>query len=125
MREDRTSPPYGTWLLALASVAGLVASIVYFFWPGGGIEGTAGVVLVMGTVALMVLASLAMAIWPAMARWLRGVLLFLVLLDIVGTGFAAYMLEAWWIVGAMVVALIGWIIHLAADPAPRRVTVTA
>lgn len=125
MRDDGSSPPYGTWLLALASVVGLVASSMYFFSPGDGIAGTAGVILVMVTLALMVLASLAMAIWPAMARWLRGLLLFLILLDIVGTGFAGYMLEAWWIVGAMAVALVAWIIHVAADPAPRRVTVTA
>jgi hypothetical protein len=31
------------------------------------------------------------------------------------------MLDAWWLVGAMAVALIGWIIHVAADPAPQRV----
>jgi len=125
MREDGSSPAYGTWLLDLASVVGLGASIAYFLWPGDGIAGTPGVILVMVTLALMVLASLALSIWPAMARWLRGVLLFLILLDIVGTGFAGYMLEAWWIVGAMAVALIAWIVHVAADPAPRRITAIA
>ena len=49
----------------------------------------------------------------------------LILLDIAGTGVASYMLEAWWLVGAMALALVGWIVHLAADPAPRRVAAHA
>ncbi len=82
-------------------------------------------VLVVVSTALMVLAAGSLTLWPAMPRWLRGVLMVLILLDVFGTGLASYMLEAWWLVGAMALALIGWIVHLAADPAPRALSAQA
>ncbi len=121
MSERSARAGFGTWILLLGALIGLAEAVFDYFWTGNGVHGTAGVVLVIGTMALMVLAAGALAIWPAMPRWLRGVLLFLILLDIFGSGFASYMLEAWWLVGAMVLAFVGWIIHLAADPAPRPV----
>jgi hypothetical protein len=36
----------------------------------------------------------------------------LLILGIVGTGFAAYMLEAYWLVALMVLCLIGWLIQV-------------
>jgi quinoprotein glucose dehydrogenase len=116
---------YGTWILLLGALIGLAEAIFDYFWTGNGIHGTAGVVLVIVTIALMVLAAGALALWPAMPRWLRGILLFLILLDIFGSGFAAYMLEAWWLVGAMALALAGWIVHLTVDPVPRRIPAPA
>lgn len=121
MSESSARAGFGTWILLLGAVIGLAEAVFDYFWTGNGIHGTAGVLLVIVTMALMALAAAALAIWPAMPRWLRGILLFLILVDIFGSGFASYMLEAWWLVGAMALALVGWIIHLAADPAPRRV----
>ena len=103
---------YGGWLLLLGSLIGLGAALFDYFWTGNGIHGTAGALLVIVTNALIVLASGALLRWPEMPRWLRAILLFLVLVDICGTGFAAYMLEAWWHVGAMALALIGWIVRV-------------
>ena len=125
MSENTERAGYGTWILLLGALIGLAEAIFDFFWTGNGIHGTAGVVLVIVSTALMVLAAGALTLWPAMPRWLRGVLLFLILLDVFGTGVASYMLEAWWLVGAMALALIGWIVHLAADPAPRVLPVQA
>ena len=125
MSENTARAGYGTSILLLGALIGLAEAIFDYFWTGNGIHGTAGVVLVIVSAALMVLAAGALTLWPAMPRWLRGVLLFLILLDVFGTGLASYMLEAWWLVGAMALALIGWIVHLAADRAPRRVPAPA
>ena len=121
MSERAARAGIGTWILLAGALIGLAEAIFDFFWTGNGIHGTAGALLVVVTIALMFLASGALALWPAMPRWLRGILLFLILLDIFGSGFASYMLEAWWLVGAMGLALIGWVVHVAADPTPRRV----
>ena len=116
---------YGTGLLLLGSLIGLGAALFDFFWTGNGIHGTDGALLVIVTTALMVLATVALLIWPETPRWIRAILLVLILLDICGTGFAAYMLEAWWEVGAMALALVGWIVRVAGGsignrPAPAQ-----
>ncbi len=103
----------------LGSLIGLGAALFDYFWTGNGIHGTPGALLVVITITLMFLAAAALTFWPTMPRWLRGILLFLILLDIGGTGFAAYMLGAWRVLGAMALALLGWIVHLAADTAPH------
>ncbi len=119
MYEKQAPVGYGIWIVLLGALIGLAEAIFDYFYTGNGIHGTAGVLLVIFSVALMFLAAGALALWPAMPRWLRGTLLFLIVLDIFGSGFASYMLEAWWQVGAMALALVGWIVHLAADSARR------
>jgi len=115
----------GTWVVLLGALIGLAEAIFAYFWTGNGIHGTAGVLLMIASTALMLLAAGALVLWPAMPRWLRGILLFLILLDIFGSGFAAYMLEAWWLVGAMALALVGWIVRLAFEPTPGFAPVQA
>jgi quinoprotein glucose dehydrogenase len=116
---------FGMGLLVLSGLVAFGIAVFNYFWTGNGIHGTAGALLVAISSALMFLAAGAIAIWPAMARWLRGLLLFLILLDIAGTGVAGYMLEAYWLVGATAAALVFWVVHLAADPSPRLATRTA
>ena len=67
----------------------------------------------------MLVASLLMAFGVLKLRWLRTVVDVLLVLGIVGTAFAAYMLEADWLVALMAVALIGWLVHIFAG-SPRR-----
>ncbi len=120
MAANSARPAFGAWLLCLAALIGLGICVFAYFSTGNGIHGTAGVLLVIVSTALMLLAALAISIWPAMWVWLRGLLLVLIALDIVGSGFAGYMLDDWWLVGAMALATIGWLAYLAADPARRR-----
>ncbi len=112
---------YGVWLLTLASLAGLALSIFNYFWTGNGIHGTPGALLAVISSALMVLATIALMLWPDMPRWLHITLVVLIALDLAGTAFAAYMLDAYWVVGAMAAALVGWVLHLTADPSPHDV----
>ena len=125
MTEISARGVFGLRLLILAAVVAFAIALFNFFWPGNGIHGTAGALLVVISSVLMLLAAGAMMIWPVMSRWLRGLLLVLILLDIAGTGIAAYMLEAYWLVGAMAAALVFFVIHLAADPHPRLTTQAA
>ena len=109
---------FGTWLLAASIAVSLALAIFNYVWHGNGIHGTAGSLLVVISTALMLAAFIATAAWP-MARWLRNVLIVLIALDIVGTGFAAYMLEAYLVVAAMLVAAVG-VVASRIPPQPSR-----
>jgi len=112
----------GAKVLLGAAVAALAISIFNYFWTGNGIHGTAGALLVVVSSVLLAGAAAALLFAGNMGRGLRGTLVVLILLDIIGTGLAAYFLEATWLIAAMAVALIGWILRLVSDAAPRRAT---
>jgi glycerol-3-phosphate acyltransferase PlsY len=95
------------WLLAAVSTLGLAVSVFNYFWTGNGIHGSLGALIVIGSTLLMALASAAIAVGFARG-WVRSVLTILIVLDILGTGFAAYMLEAQILFGLMILALIAW-----------------
>jgi hypothetical protein len=105
--------------LLIAAAAAVVVAIFYFFWPYNGIHGTPGAGLVVISSALMGAAA-ALLVFARLGRGLRGTLLVLISLDILGTGFAAYLLEADWLLAAMAVALFGWIVHLASGRSRGR-----
>jgi hypothetical protein len=105
--------------LAVVSLLSLVLTIYNYFNPNNGIHGTAGALLVIVSTALMLVASVVIAVRWARPRWVRILLEVLILLDIFGTGFAGYMLESWILLVLMAIALIGWIVHVAA-PARRK-----
>jgi len=102
----------GPWVMALASAAGLALSVYDDLTPGTGIDHTWGALLVVVSSALIGLAAIALALVGAMPRWLRGILLVLLLLGILGTGCAAYFLEANVLLALMAVALLGWLYHM-------------
>ena len=110
----------GAHILLIGAAAALVVAVFDFFSPGNGIHGTAGAGLVVISSALMVAAAAALAFAARMGRGLRGTLLVLIALDILGTGLAAYLLEADLLLGAMAVALVGWMAVLASGRQPRR-----
>jgi len=112
MTERSVRPALYAWLLPLAALIGLGAALFDYFYPDNGIHGTGGVLLVIGSTAVMLILALALMRSGGAKRWVHGVLLALLIIDIAGTGLAAYLLEAWWILGAMVIALIGWLIDL-------------
>ena len=105
----------GAWLIAASSAAGLLASLIYYFWRGDGIAYTPGALLVIISTGLLLAASLVMAtrVFP---HWLLSEFLTVATcLDILGTAFAAWLLEAHWLLAMMALSAVGWIIHIAFD----------
>jgi quinoprotein glucose dehydrogenase len=120
MTTSAARPATSAWLLPLAALIGLVIAVFDYFWTGNGIHGTGGVLLVIVSTAAMLVLSTVLVYSSGMPRGVRGVLLFLIIVAIAGTAFAAYLLLAWWLLAAMVLALIGWLIDLPPGRMTRR-----
>jgi hypothetical protein len=101
----------GTGLMLLAGALGAAAALYDFYTVSTGIDGAAGVELVIASCLLMVFGVLMVLMLGR--GLLAGVFLFLLLLDAIGTGVAAYFLESGLIMAAMVLAALGWIIHMS------------
>lgn len=123
--DGSRSISYGGWLLAAASVAGLGSAAYYFAVPSTGVADSYGAALVLVSSALLTAAALLMVLVHHKPVWLLGFLYVTMFLDILGTGFAAYFLEAHWLLGAMVVALVGWFIRAILDPSDEQLAVEA
>ncbi len=106
----------GAWGLVVASLAGLAVSVFDYVTPSNGIAGSFGALLVVVTSVLLVAASLTVAFALVGRRWVRVMIDMLLCLGILGTGFAAYMLEADVLLAMMMVAFVGWLAHLCAVP---------
>lgn len=107
----------GLWLVILASLIGLAVSCFDYVTPETGIDHSGGVLLVIAAMALMLDAGVVMVVsGPGLVGRL---LLFLVLLDIVGTATAGYFLESPLLMGAVLIAAIGWMMRFTA-PAPGK-----
>jgi hypothetical protein len=104
-------------LLPAAALAAFLIALFNYFWSGNGIHGTAGALLVVISSGLIAAASLALAA-TSMPAWLHVTLLTLLALGIVGTAAAAYMLEAYLLLGMIVLAMIGWIALLIQPATP-------
>lgn len=105
-------------LLTLMAVAGTVAAIVAFF-ASEGIGHTQGIASLIGSCAIMAVAAFALLGARGIPRWLRGIVLFLLLCDILATGMAGWFVESWVLMACMAFALFGWFLHLVFGP-PRR-----
>jgi hypothetical protein len=96
----------------LFSVLAFLDAVFNYFWTGNGIHGTEGALLVVVSTLLMAIAA-----WLIGAHvvhgWLRVLLVVLLVLDFIGTGFAAYLLDAWILLGLDVLAAIAWLASLA------------
>ena len=104
----------GARLIAIAAAVGFVICLVDYFTPHGPIAHQWGTLLVLISTALMLGASCWIA-FGTMPRWLLILFEVLIILDILGTGICAYFLEAPALLVFMVIALVGWIWHLASD----------
>lgn len=107
----RSSTAAGDGVMAVCSAIGLAVSIYNYFQPDG-VGGSGGALLVIVSSALILAASFVRRLASQGWRITLGVLLFL---GILGTGFAAYMLEAWLLLGLMALAMIGWLVSIAAN----------
>src|SRR5689334_10174497 len=111
---------FGNWLLLLSALAALCVAVFEYLWHGNGIHGTGGALVVIVSTALMLAGAFALGRRFERARGLRILLLVLLVVDILGTGLAAYLLEAYALLALVVLALLGWAACIAA-PGPRRV----
>jgi len=110
----RTETHAGSKLIALASLIALIFYLVAFYVPHGTIAHAWGTLLVIVSSALMLGASLLLAL-TAIPRWLAGLFEALIILDILGTGFCAYFLETPAMIAVMAIAFIGWCLLLSRD----------
>lgn len=117
-RQPRPSAPPsvpGAWLLTVSAFAGLIASLVYYFWRGDGIAYTDGALVVIGSTAILLIAGLVL-IFDTRRHWFTSAFFNVgACIDILGTGFAAWMLDAYWLLGLMCLAGMGWLVHVAFD----------
>src|SRR6185312_713258 len=111
---------FGNWLLLLSALAALCVAVFEYFWHGNGIHGTGGALIVIVSTALVLAGALVLGRLPERARGMRILLLVLLVVDILGTALAAYLLEAYALLALVVLALVGWAICIAA-PGARRV----
>jgi hypothetical protein len=111
---QRVRPSPGAGVLVVASAIGLIVCLIAYFTPHGPIAHSWGALLVLVSTALMVVASLLVA-FTALPRWFFRLLQVLIVLDILGTGVCAYFLEAYVLLAFMVIALLGWLLHVWRD----------
>jgi hypothetical protein len=103
------------WVVAAAALAGLIVAVLNYFGPHNGIDHTEGALLVVISTALMLVA----AVLLYRLRPIRVLVDILIVLDIIGTGFAAYLLETYLLLALMVIALLGWLAHHGRRRYPR------
>ncbi|MCD7060579.1 hypothetical protein [Pelagibacterium xiamenense] len=107
-------------VVALGAAVGLIISIINYFTPGNGISGTPGALLVIGSTLAILLAATVIWFLAGRLSWIGGTLFVLILLGILGTAFAGYLLESAWLPVTMAVCLAGWLTGLV--PAFSRAT---
>ena len=126
MSASASKQNWNHWNLAVLLVSSglaLLVAVFNYFWTGNGIHGTEGALLVLVSSALIFGASLAFALGWLRQHWLRALLNTLLFLGILGTAVAAYFLNAWLLLGLMVVALTGWALHLFVRPRTAPVAI--
>lgn len=118
--EPRRAFPFGIWLLCIAALAALAIAAVDTFNAGNGIAFTPGAYLALVSTALLLVGALVLAFGAALPRWIVVVFAILTLLDILGTAFAAHLLEAGLLRALMGAAAIAWLIHVLGPRRDRR-----
>ena len=103
----------GTRVMAVAAVLGAFVAVFNYYSPDNGIDGTGGALLVIGTTLLI--AALAVLLGrPGSGRALLAGLCLILLL---GTAFAAWLLNSPTLVALMAVATVGWLLLVSAHRA--------
>ena len=89
-------------------VLAFLDALFEYFWTGNGIHGTEGALLVVLSTLLMAVAAALIGL-RVVHGWLSTVLSILLVLDFIGTGLAAYLLEALILLGLDILAAIAWL----------------
>ena len=103
---------YGGWLVIGAALIGFVVALFNYFAPGTGIDHTPGAMLVAVSTLLILVASLLVYPDRIGINWVDNTLKVLIFLGIIGTAFAAYMLEATALLALIILALVGLLANL-------------
>ena len=111
----------GAWLIVLGGLIGAAVSIFYYITPGIGLDGEPGVMLVIISSLLMLAAGIVLALGTS--GFIAALLVFLILLDIIGTGVCAWFLETPLLMAAMALAALGWVMRAIGHAADRSVEV--
>ena len=107
--------PWGA--VVLISALAFADAVFNYFWTANGIHGTEGALLVVVSTALLAGASWLVGA-HVVSGWLRTLLMVLLVLDLIGTALAAYLLDAWILLGLDIVAAIAWLATVFAAPTP-------
>jgi hypothetical protein len=100
----------GSAAVLLAGLIGAAVAAWSYVTPATGIDHSIGVLVALGACLLLAVGALVVM---ALGRGIiAGIFIVLVLLDILGTGLAGYMLQSLGIMAAMVLAAAGWVLWL-------------
>lgn len=111
MFASKVKPDYGARIVSGTGLLGAAVSLYNYFSPASGISDTPGALLVVITSALLFLLGFAIGTPRSRAGGVRRVLSGACLFLILGTGFAAYLLESPVLLALMVVCWLGWSVH--------------
>lgn len=99
----------GALVLGFGALIGLIAALADYFMKASGVAYSPGALLVvLSSLALLIAAAILASAWGRHG-WVSVTLLVLSALGIIGTAFAAYLLESMWLEVGMVVCFLGWV----------------
>ena len=98
----------GALIVILAALIGLGVSIANYFNSDSGIAGEPGTLLVIASTALLAVFGWLLSGDGWRGTLLRGFIVLLTVLNIIGTGLAGYLLHSWVLLAAMLLAALGW-----------------
>lgn len=117
MPVAKLPPESGARVIAFSALLGMAVSVYNYLKPLSGIDGTGGAMLVIGATLILFVTGLVLRL-PRLSGGLRTFLTAGCCVGIIGTGFAAYLLESRALLALMALCLAGWSLHMLA---PRPV----
>jgi hypothetical protein len=111
MADDIRSSDSGAWVITLSALIGCAVAIYNYHAADNGISGTPGAMLVIFSTLALVVAGFILG-RDMGGRALHVILAILALLGILGTGFAAWLLESNTLIALMAICLLGWLVRL-------------
>ena len=104
---------HGAYLIGMSAAVAFVISLYNFFVLTSAIRHTGGAELAIASTLTILLMSACILVFRRLhAKWERAILYSILLLFILGSIFAAYLLETWTILGLLVISLVGWWIQV-------------
>ncbi len=104
---------HGNTLILIASIIAIIISCVNFFSSSSPIRHTGGAELVIITAICLLGLSLVMLNFRHLhKRWERVSVYIVMLILILGSMFAAWLLQSWWLLLMFTVMLLGWLLQL-------------